>query len=70
MIGYTLPEIRRLLAGLAWRYLPDPNTSSPGQTGGANANTRPGPAATGAAAVPSPNCRCSFRGFDPQPPSF
>ena len=24
MIGYTLPEIRRLLTGLAWRYLPDP----------------------------------------------
>ncbi len=24
MIGYTLPEIRRLLTGLTWRYLPDP----------------------------------------------
>ena len=24
MISYTLPEIRRLLTGLAWRYLPDP----------------------------------------------
>ena len=24
MIGYTLPEIRRLLTGLAQRYLPDP----------------------------------------------
>ena len=24
MIGYTLPEIRRLLTGLAWRHLPDP----------------------------------------------
>jgi len=25
MIGYTLPEIRRLLTGLAHRYLPDPD---------------------------------------------
>jgi hypothetical protein len=24
MIGYTLPEIRRLLTGLAQPYLPDP----------------------------------------------
>jgi hypothetical protein len=24
MIGYTLPEIRRLLTGLIQRYLPDP----------------------------------------------
>jgi hypothetical protein len=24
MIGYTLPEIRRLLTGLVQRYLPDP----------------------------------------------
>jgi hypothetical protein len=24
MIGYTLPEIRRLLTGLTWRHLPDP----------------------------------------------
>jgi hypothetical protein len=25
MIGYTLPEIRRLLTGLIQRYLPDPD---------------------------------------------
>ena len=24
MIGYTLPEIRRLLTGLTWHRLPDP----------------------------------------------
>ena len=54
MIDYTLPEIRRLLTGLAWPCLPTLGTCWPGQTGGANANTKPGPATTADAAMPSP----------------
>ena len=34
-------------------------TSGPGPPGGCDANTRPGSATTGDAAMPSPNCRCS-----------
>ena len=61
MIGDTLPQSRRLLTAIAWRCLPTPNTSWPGQTGGANANTKPGSATTGGAAMPLPNCCCNIK---------
>ena len=64
MIGYTLPEIRRLLISLiqALRY-PTPNESGPGPPGADDASTRPGSATTGDAAMRSPKCRCSIKGW-------
>ena len=54
MIGYTLPEIRRLLISLIQRYAPIPRTSGPGPAGAGDASTRPGSATTGAADTRSP----------------
>jgi len=50
MIGYTLPEIRRLLISLIQQYSPDPRASGPGPAGAENASIKPGCATTGDAA--------------------
>ena len=61
MIGYTLPEIRRLLISLIQRYSPDPTRSGRGPPGTENASTKPGYATTGNADIYSPKCRRSIR---------
>jgi hypothetical protein len=55
MIGYMLPEIRRLLISLIQSRVPDPNASGPGQPGDGDASTKSGSATTDAAAMRSPN---------------
>ena len=54
-------------------HQPDPGprtrprgTSGPGPPGGDDANTRPEPVTTGAAAMHPPNCRCSIRPSGPR----
>lgn len=42
MIGYTLPEIRRLLISLVQACLPDPDSVWSGHAGAGDASTRPG----------------------------
>ena len=54
MIGYTLPEIRRLLISLIQPAHPTPTASGPGPAGADDASTRPGSATTGDAATHSP----------------
>ena len=62
MIGYTLPEIRRLLISLVQALRTRPRTTSgPGPAGADDASTRPGCATTGDAATHSPKCRCSIK---------
>src|SRR6266568_137674 len=51
MIGYTLPEIRRLLVSLIQAYSPDPDKPGPGRDGVGDASTRPGCFTTGNAAT-------------------
>ena len=51
-IAASLWRSATLLNGLTSALLPDPNRYWPGQTGGANANTRPGSAATADATTP------------------
>ena len=55
MIGYTLPEIRRLLISLIQGCAPGPKASGPGHAGAGDASTRPGYAITGTADTCSPS---------------
>ena len=51
MIGYTLPEIRRLLVSLIQACSPTPRASGAGPAGAGDGSTRPGCATTGSAAT-------------------
>jgi hypothetical protein len=57
MIGYALPEIRRLLTDLIQRHLPTRDTPWPGRTGSENGGTKPRSATTADAAIRSHKCR-------------
>jgi hypothetical protein len=61
MIGYTVPEIRRLIAHCSSAFTSPNTTSGSGRTGADDANTKPASVTTEDAATHSTNCRCSTK---------